>query len=176
MCGIAGIIGKNSPTLGQDLVNMLKELEHRGRDATGVAVYEQREDIQIRASLTDPCYERELEEIIAMFGKVRKARSYHGEGIFSFYEGSIEMDLSQIGRLHWDIDSHPQLCVHSLGQHLKVYKDQGSAEDLQRTHEIRVGNLHPRYRACAPGYRDGGKHQLRPPLHLLSLSGAGHCA
>ena len=43
MCGIAGIIGKNSPTLGQDLVNMLKELVHRGRDATGVAVYEQRE-------------------------------------------------------------------------------------------------------------------------------------
>ncbi len=42
MCGIAGIIGKNSPTLGQDLVNMLKELVHRGRDATGVAVYEQR--------------------------------------------------------------------------------------------------------------------------------------
>jgi hypothetical protein len=139
MCGIAGIIAKDSPTLGQDLINMLKELEHRGRDATGVAVYEQREDIQIRASLTDPCYERELEEIIAMFGKVRKARSYHGEGIFSFYEGSIDMDPSQVGRLHWDIDTHPNLCVHSLGRHLKIFKDQGSAEDLQRTHEIRVG-------------------------------------
>lgn len=139
MCGIAGIINKNSPTLGQDLINMLKELVHRGRDATGLAVYENRKDIQIRVALTDPCYERDLEEILTLFCRVRKARSYHGEGIFHFYEGSIDMDPSQISRLHWDIDTHPNLCVHSLGQHLKIYKDQGSAEDLQRSHDIQVG-------------------------------------
>ena len=49
------------------------------------------------------------------------------------------MDPDQISQLHWDIDSHPNLCVHSLGQHLKVYKDQGSAEDLVEVHQIDVG-------------------------------------
>ena len=40
MCGIAGLIAKDSPTLGNDLINMLKELIHRGKDATGVAINE----------------------------------------------------------------------------------------------------------------------------------------
>ena len=34
MCGIAGLIAKDRSDLGDDLVNMLKELVHRGRDAT----------------------------------------------------------------------------------------------------------------------------------------------
>jgi glutamate synthase domain-containing protein 1 len=34
VCGIAGLIAKDSPTLGNDLINMLKELIHRGKDAT----------------------------------------------------------------------------------------------------------------------------------------------
>jgi len=38
MCGIAGLIVKQSDTLPSDLVNMLKELVHRGRDATGLAL------------------------------------------------------------------------------------------------------------------------------------------
>jgi glutamine phosphoribosylpyrophosphate amidotransferase len=49
------------------------------------------------------------------------------------------MDPDQLSRLHWDIDSHPNLCVHSLGKQLKVYKDQGSAEDLVKVHDIKVG-------------------------------------
>jgi glucosamine 6-phosphate synthetase-like amidotransferase/phosphosugar isomerase protein len=46
MCGIAGLIVKQSDTLESDLINMLKELVHRGRDATGLAIYEQRDNIQ----------------------------------------------------------------------------------------------------------------------------------
>jgi len=136
MCGIAGIISKDSPTLANDLINMLKELIHRGRDATGVAVYEKRDDIQIRVSLTDSQYQKDLEEITQRYGAVSNSRIYKGEGIFTFYEASIGMDPDKISSLNWDIDTHPQLCVHSLGNHIKVYKDQGSAEDLQRRHKI----------------------------------------
>jgi len=139
MCGITGLIIKDSETLGTDLINMLKELAHRGRDATGLAVYEQREDVQLRASMRDPAFEKDLVQIIQRYGKVTQSRSYPGVGVFTFFEGSIDMDPRQTGRLNWDVDSHPELCVHSLGKQLKVYKDQGTAEDLQKCHAIEVG-------------------------------------
>jgi hypothetical protein len=41
-----------------------------------------------------------------------------------------------VALLNWDIDSHPDLCVHSIGNSLKVYKDEGSASDLQQCHSI----------------------------------------
>lgn len=139
MCGIAGLIVKESESLGTDLINMLKELVHRGRDATGVAIYEQRDDIQARVSMPDASYEKALLEIIQKYGRVVDSRVYRGGGIFTFFEGSIDMDPDQLSQLHWDIDSDPNLCVHSIGKKIKVYKDQGSAEDLVKAHEIRVG-------------------------------------
>jgi glutamine phosphoribosylpyrophosphate amidotransferase len=139
VCGIAGLIAQKREDLGGDLVNMLKELVHRGRDATGVAIYEQRDDVQARITLTDPRFENDLREVIGNYGQITDSKIYKGGGIFTFFEGSIAMDPDQVSRLHWDIDSHPNLCVHSLGRHLKVYKDQGSAEDLVKVHEIKVG-------------------------------------
>ncbi len=136
MCGIAGLIGKDSPSLGNDLINMLKELIHRGKDATGLAVYEVRDAIDARVSLTEPKYEKDLKEIIQKHGTISNSRIYQGEGIFTFYEASIDMAPDKVSDLNWDIDTHPNLCVHSLGKHIKVYKDQGSAEDLMRCHKI----------------------------------------
>lgn len=136
MCGIAGLIAGDAPTLGNDLINMLKELIHRGRDASGVAIYEKRDSIDIRVSLTDPKYRPDLEEIALKFGTLSGERFYQGEGIFTFYEASINMDGDQMTALHWEIDTHPDLCVHSIGRCLKVYKDQGAAADLKRCHSI----------------------------------------
>ena len=139
MCGIAGLIVKQSESLGSDLINMLKELVHRGRDATGVALYEVRDDVQARVTMLDPAYEKDLLEIIQKYGRVTNSNTYKGVGIFTFFEGSIEMDPGKISDLHQDIDSNVNLCVHSLGRKLKVYKDQGSAEDLAANHQIKVG-------------------------------------
>ena len=136
MCGIAGLIAKDSSNLGYDLINMLKQLIHRGKDATGVAVYEDRDDIQIRVSLTASHYQKDLEEIIEKHGSINNSRTYQGEGVFTFYEASLDVEPDRVNQLNWDIDTHPELCVHSLGQHIKVYKDQGSAEDLRKRHEI----------------------------------------
>ena len=141
MCGIAGLIVKQSDTLQSDLVNMLKELVHRGRDATGLALYEQRRDIQARVSMTGSTYEKNLHDIVEKYGRITDSRVYPGGGIFTFFEGSIDMDPAQISSLHWDIDSDENLCVHSLGKQIKVYKDQGSAEDLIKYHEIKAGKF-----------------------------------
>ncbi|MFQ5485032.1 MAG: hypothetical protein ACE5DO_06835 [Desulfobacterales bacterium] len=138
MCGIAGLITRKNDGLGTDLINMLKELVHRGKDATGVAIYEKGNSVQVRASITSAVHEKNLLDIIRPYGSVIDSRSYPGAGIYTFFEGSIDMDPNRAGQLHWDIDSDPELCVHSIGRHLKVYKDQGSAEDLQRAHKIKV--------------------------------------
>ena len=136
MCGIAGLIAKDSPTLGNDLINMLKELIHRGKDATGVAIYENRDTIDLRVSMTAPDHRDDLEKIIQNHGAISNERLYQGQGIFTFYEASIDMDAAGLAELNWDIDSHPDICVHSLGRQLKVYKDEGSAEELQKCHRI----------------------------------------
>ncbi len=139
MCGIAGLIARDSDTLGADLINMLKELVHRGRDATGVAIYQQRDEINARVAMTDAAYEKDLQAIVEPFGHTTRSRLYQGVGVFTFFEAAIDMDPARIAELHYAIDTHPELCVHSLGRHLKVYKDQGSAEDLKRRHAIEVG-------------------------------------
>jgi glutamine phosphoribosylpyrophosphate amidotransferase len=136
VCGIAGIIAKDSPTLGNDLINMLNELGHRGKDATGVAIYENRDTIDLRVSLTEEGYQQALEEIIQKYGTLSNSRIYQGAGIFTFYEASIDMDPGKITDLNWAIDTHPNLCVHSIGKQIKIYKDEGSAEDLRQRHKI----------------------------------------
>jgi glutamine phosphoribosylpyrophosphate amidotransferase len=136
VCGIAGIIAKDSPSLGNDLINMLNELIHRGKDATGVAIYENRGTIDVRVSLTEPQFQQELEEIIQKYGSILRSRIYQGEGIFTFYEASVDMNMNKIKDLNWDIDTHPNLCVHSVGKRIKIYKDEGSAEELRRRHKI----------------------------------------
>jgi len=136
VCGVAGLIAKDSTTLGSDLIDMLKELVHRGTDATGVAVYENRETIDVRVALSAAESQTDLVRIIEKFGPVSKDRVYQGAGVFTFYEASVDMTADRIPDLNWEIDTHPDLCVHSLGRQLKVYKDEGSAENLQKCHQI----------------------------------------
>lgn len=136
MCGITGIISPGSPTLGNDLINMLKQLIHRGKDATGLALYESRDTIDVRVALNEENHRAALETILKKYGPVSNARFYRGKGIFSFFEASVGMDAGRLKDLNWDIDSHPDLCVHSIGKSLKVYKDEGSAADLQHCHSI----------------------------------------
>ena len=136
MCGIAGIIARQAPDLGGDLLSMLRELLHRGRDATGFAVYEMRNDVQVRVALTAPGFEKDLVEIIGRYGGIKDSRIYQGGGVFTFFEAAVDVEPAELFLLHWDIDTHPDLCVHSIGQHLTVYKDQGAAEDLQLRHQI----------------------------------------
>lgn len=136
MCGITGIISPGSPTLGNDLINMLKELIHRGKDATGLALYESRNTIDVRVAMTDEAHRAALEAILERYGTLSNVRCYAGQGIFSFYEASVDMDAAKLKALNWDIDSHPDLCVHSIGESLKVFKDEGSASDLQQCHSI----------------------------------------
>ena len=144
MCGIAGIISRGSKTLGADLVNMLQELEHRGKDATGVALYEERDDVALRVSMTGDNQKDRLLKLLNEQVQVVDCSSYAGEGLFSFLEARLDMDKDKIADLNRALDSDANFCVHSIGNSLKVYKDGGSARDLRRNHTIKVG-------ACSHG-------------------------
>lgn len=137
MCGVAGIIANGSQTLGPDLLDMLTCVQHRGLDATGVAVFEKRDSIKLRVSMPRPDLQEALRAIVGQYAKEIEHRVYQGEGVFTFYEGSLDMDSANIAALHLAIDKHAELCVHSIGTSLAVYKDQGHAVDIRKRHEIK---------------------------------------
>lgn len=139
MCGVAGIINKGSEDLADTLLDMLFCVRHRGLDATGVAVYENRSHVQARITMPDPLLLGELEALIKPFCTESEHRVYQGEGVFTFYDAVLKMDEAKIPELHRTVDAHPSFCVHSLSTRLSVYKDQGTSMDLKSRHEINLG-------------------------------------
>lgn len=137
MCGVAGVVSRGSMSLGNDLLDMLWCVRHRGLDATGIALFEQREKVRARVTLPDPELAGELLEIVGNFAQATEYRFYQGEGVFTFYDALLDMDSEQIRALHRAIDAHPRLCVHSIGRSLTVYKDQGDAAGIRARHEIK---------------------------------------
>lgn len=137
MCGVAGIISRGSETLASDLINMLYCIRHRGMDATGVAVYEEPNGlVQLRATMADSSYLDSLESIIRKYATIEHSDGYQGEGVFTFYNASLTIKDADIGALHHAIDKDPALCVHSIGDSLRVFKDQGTSKDLSICHAI----------------------------------------
>ncbi|MCG8376334.1 MAG: hypothetical protein MI702_07610 [Chlorobiales bacterium] len=139
MCGIAGFIANDSSTLGGDLNRMLRKLIHRGTDATGVAFYENRDHVKLRVALSRPEAEAELKALVEARARIIDSRTYQGKGVYTFYEASLSMDPGAIQELNWELDSHPDLCVHSIGPRISIYKDEGSAAELAQRHEIAPG-------------------------------------
>jgi glutamine phosphoribosylpyrophosphate amidotransferase len=136
MCGIAGFISGSATDHGKSLTHMLKQLLHRGTDATGVAFYERRDHVKLRTSLRSAARQSDLEQIVARHAAILDSRCCQGKGVFTFCEFTLDIPLDAIGALNWEIDTDPELCVHSIGPNLTIVKDEGSAEELQEHHQI----------------------------------------
>ncbi|NIQ37134.1 MAG: glutamine amidotransferase [Proteobacteria bacterium] len=137
MCGITGLIAREKMDIGVTIVDMLYQLKHRGKDATGLAFYEDRKDIEIKVAMDGKEFQPHLESMISDCGKISNVRTSPSIGGYTFFEASIAMDYQKIPELHKKIDAEPQLCVHHLGQRIKVYKDVGDAGDLRGHYDIR---------------------------------------
>lgn len=137
MCGVAGIIAAGSQTLGTDLLDMLQLVQHRGLDATGVAIYEKRDHVKLRVAMPSPEFVGILRDLVSQHAREIEHKVYQGQGIFTFYEASLDIDDAEIPLLHTVVNAHPKLCVHSIGKSIAVYKDQGHAVDIRARHEIR---------------------------------------
>jgi len=151
MCGIAGIIPKKSGNIGQDLINMLEALQHRGTDSAGVAVYEEpfsREDeYRLVAEVVDaPGSFGGLGNAIGEAGgdirNISFRPSPHGEKGINICTLRVP-DEETLHQVIERINSSEVANVYSYGKSIQVVKDLGSVEDLEKGYRIsRLSGTH----------------------------------
>ena len=133
MCGIAGLFGKSpvvTERLGEHLGAMLSQLNDRGPDSAGVAVYRDPAPAgssKVSLFSPDPHYE---------WGRVR-------DGLAGAFGGDPEPEVrashavfvvdADAGRAQaWLAEHHPELRVMSVGESIEIYKEAGLPSDFVR--------------------------------------------
>ena len=140
MCGVSGIMYKKIGSsglapIGQDLVNMLDALAHRGRDSTGITVAGQEltEDFIVRVWADDgvgtpDVLARAQESIKRVGGVIGSTRSWGDfHRLTVNYEGEIP-DLAGA------LVNTRGVRLHSIGETSEVIKDVGTAAAMDQEH------------------------------------------
>jgi len=139
VCGIAGIINTKGMDVSSKLLEMLSLIQHRGPDASGIAVYGDAPEVCLRVSITKKDMAPVLENMVSQYGSIlSKQISDEGRPVV-FSELKLAMDESSILGLHTAINALEGLCVHSFGRGMKVYKDGGTVVNLTSHHKIEKG-------------------------------------
>jgi len=131
MCGIAGLFGKSpvvTEHLGEHLGAMLTELNDRGPDSAGVAIY--RDPAPTGASKVslfseDPHYEwgRIRDGLAAAFGGDPEPEVRASHAVFV-----VDADADQAEA--WLRDRHPELRIMSVGERIEIFKEAGLPSDF----------------------------------------------
>ena len=140
MCGVIGVIYKNTEELGlasvgSDLIKMLESLEHRGRDSTGVTIggIDNKSDYIIRFRIENEnlaALELLSKETLNIGGVIEYSKFEKGFGrVCVNYEGAI----SQLAHTITEIEG---VEVDSIGTNSELIKDVGDANELNRRHSI----------------------------------------
>ena len=140
MCGIAGIIAKNGLDVSEKLIEMLKLIQHRGPDASGIAIYGKDQTVTIRVAITKKDALKSLTEIVSAYASILPITTSENNVKVSFSEININIDEEDIPKLHRKINVVDGLYIHSIGKGIKVYKDGGLITNLLENHTI-SGNL-----------------------------------
>ncbi len=143
MCGIAGIIHKNTPAdVGNEMTHMLQSMNHRGPDSTGFAVYgnprpeelvvrfklAEQEDLNKGFDILQQIAQRQAavdERIVSLGGEIVQA---HQPTEYAFgYRIRYEGDLGRLCALIEEVEGAEIL---SLGRSLELVKDLGDATSV----------------------------------------------
>lgn len=140
MCGIAGILFKQQEgPIGDLLIKMLADLNRRGPDSTGLALYGNlpKGNLIMRIKVDEDAqqetidWEELLVETAREFGSVKESsRAGYYVRMVMDYEGPYEELAAAIEASGQGIE------VFSMGQHLEIIKQMGSAERLNATYTI----------------------------------------
>ena len=140
MCGIAGILFKqHAGPVGDVLIKMLTDLNRRGSDSTGVALYSNLPvgNLVARIKVEEEAAEETVDwrELIAEtaqeFGAVRQSeRVGQYVRLLMDYDGEYE-DLTAALE-----ESGEGVEVFSMGRRLEIIKQMGLAAELDTTHAI----------------------------------------
>lgn len=136
MCGIAGIINKEGLDISSKLVDMLMLIQHRGPDASGVALYGTDPSITLRVAITKKDSRVSLLETVAAHASILAEQTSEWDRKVVFSEFNLRIDEDGIKKLHRAINSINGLYVHSIGKGMKVYKDGGLIENLVKNHDV----------------------------------------
>ena len=140
MCGIAGIINRNGMDISPKLFGMLSLIQHRGPDASGVAVYEKNAPLLLRTSVTNKDMHPSLLRLVQEYATVLSEQSSDWSRHVVFSELTLEMDDSNVPALHRAVNSMDGLYVHSIGKSIRVYKDGGTTDKLLENHKIEAAS------------------------------------
>lgn len=136
MCGIAGVINKTGMDVSNTLLAMLHLIQHRGMDASGIAVYGQNQGVILRAAINDQEKYAVLKTMVGQYGSISSEQTVKSNGQVVFAEFNLCIDQNAIPILHQAINATKDMYVHSLGSGITVYKDRGKVADLISHHHI----------------------------------------
>ncbi len=174
MCGIAGILFKQQEgPIGDLLIKMLADLNRRGPDSTGLAIYGNlpKGNLIMRIKVDEDAKQETIdwEELIVEtareFGSVKEShRAGYYVRVVMDYDGPYEELAAAIEASSQGVE------VFSMGQHLEIIKQMGSAERLNATYNISALR-DTRYFPHANGDRKPCRYQSRAPVLGSSVPG-----
>jgi glutamate synthase domain-containing protein 1 len=133
MCGIVGLFAKSAQieeSLGEHLAAMLAQMNDRGPDSAGVAVYrDPAPSGSSKLTLFSPAPLQDWEALAAELGKAfggdpeASVRSSHAVVV-------VEADAPEAEA--WIREVHPEVRVMSAGETIEIYKETGRPEDFIR--------------------------------------------
>lgn len=140
MCGIAGILFKQQEgPVGDALIKMLADLNRRGPDSTGLALYGNlpKGNLVVRIKVDEDAqqettdWEELLIETAREYGAVKQSsRAGQYVRLVMDYDGEYEKLAAALEASDHGIE------VFSMGQHLEIIKQMGSAERLNATFNV----------------------------------------
>ena len=140
MCGIAGLMAKKEIDIGKAMLDMLLPIKHRGSDATGAGLYSggQQDGYRVRISLADPENDVELvKSTVERYGRLKEHYVQKTSSSYYMLRGVVEVPKETVVEMIYSINAQPSLCVHSCSQHMEIFKDVGTAKNLEKYPELK---------------------------------------
>ena len=135
MCGIVGFLDKreqpNYPPAGRFILTMLQALACRGPDSAGVAVFGERAEMRLRLSVSPQTDRQALHDTLRDEGLALLCSYPTG-----VHDARIagEVDLEKLERrIQQSLPGSEILC---LGEHMSLFKQVGSPEELETAYRI----------------------------------------
>ena len=126
MCGIAGLFAKSdsiSGALGNHLADMLVQLNERGPDSSGAAIYgADLGDAAVKLSVLDPVSARDWAPVAQSVGAVGNAELTRSLGDQALLTVEADADVVRA----WMAEHHPDVIVLSVGHAIETYKRAGA--------------------------------------------------
>ena len=133
MCGIAGVFSPSGAPMGigKRMLSMLRALNHRGPDSTGVALYNSPvSDLVLRIKAGETRVEPTIER--AIFSALGDVLSEREEGAYLRVCVEADCDLEQLAVQIFAAGGE----LVSAGHALEIVKQVGSPDELERDYKI----------------------------------------